>query len=228
MRRDRARQVLAGRDTWVGHGQSQGNSHDRITGRYRVASADRQASKTMPRSTKEYEMASNAGAGPRLLGTLGTAADKGVVSVADRFHADIETVWSAITDPSRLASWWGEVEGDLRLGGEYHARVFASGWDGTGRVAACEAPRRLKVLTREPDQPDEQSIEVTLTSDGDETTLVWEERGMPVAYLAGYGAGIQVHVEDLGAYLAGRERCDAAARMAELFPAYEPLAAKVS
>jgi hypothetical protein len=59
-------------------------------------------------------------------------------------------------------------------------------------------------------------------------TVVWEERGMPVAYLAGYGAGIQIHVEDLGAYLAGRERCDAGARMGELFPAYEPLAAKVS
>ena len=70
--------------------------------------------------------------------------------------------------------------------------------------------------------------EVTLIADGGQTTVVWEERGLPVAYLAGYGAGIQVHVEDLGAYLAGRERCDAGARMGELSPAYEPLAAKVS
>jgi hypothetical protein len=81
---------------------------------------------------------------------------------------------------------------------------------------------------REPDQSEDQSVEVTLTADGGQTTVVWEERGMPVAYLAGYGAGIQVHVEDLGAYLAGREHCDAGARMGELFPAYEPLAAKVS
>ena len=122
----------------------------------------------------------------------------------------------------------GEVEGDLRRGGEYHAHVFATGWDGTGRVDDCEAPRLLKVLTREPDQPEEQSIEVTLTAGGGKTALVWEERGMPVAYLAGYGAGIQVHVEDLGAYLAGRERGDAGARMGELFPAYEPLAAKIN
>ena len=164
----------------------------------------------------------------RLLGKLGIADGKGVVSVQDSFDADIGTVWSAITDPSRLATWWGEVEGDLRLGGESRARIFASGWEGTGRVDACDAPRRLKVLTREPDQPNEQSVEVTLTPDGDKTLLVWEERGMPVAYLAGYGAGIQVHVEDLGAYLAGRERCDAGVRMGELFPAYEPLAAKVS
>jgi uncharacterized protein YndB with AHSA1/START domain len=173
-------------------------------------------------------MTSGTGAGDRLLATLGTAAGKGVVTVEDSLGAAIGTVWSAITDPSRLAVWWGQVEGDLRLGGEYHAHVFASGWDGNGRVDACEAPRRLKVLTREPDQPEEQSIEVTLTADGAKTTLVWEERGVPVAYLAGYGAGIQVHVEDLGAYLAGRDRCDAGARMGELFPAYEALAAKVS
>jgi hypothetical protein len=99
--------------------------------------------------------------------------------------------------------------------------VFASGWEGTGRVEACEAPRRL-LLHREPDQPDEQSIEITLTADGGQTTVVWEERGMPVAYLAGYGAGIQVHVEDLGAYLAGQQRCDANARMGELFPPTSP------
>jgi uncharacterized protein YndB with AHSA1/START domain len=173
-------------------------------------------------------MTGDASTGARLLGTLGTADGKGVVRVEDRFAADIGTVWSALTDPGRLASWWGEVEGDLRLGGEYHERVFASGWEGTGRVEACEAPRRLRLLHREPDQPEDQSIEITLTADGDQTIVVWEERGMPVAYLAGYGAGIQVHIEDLGAYLAGRERCDAGARMGELFPAYEPLAAKVS
>jgi uncharacterized protein YndB with AHSA1/START domain len=165
--------------------------------------------------------------GNRLLGTLGTADGKGVVRVQDSVDADIETVWAALTEPSRLAVWWGEIEGDLQQGGEYHAHVFASGWDGTGRVDACEPPRRLKVLLREPDQP-EQSLEVTLTADGGKTTVVWEERGMPVSYLAGYGAGIQVHVEDLGGYLAGWGRCDAGARMGELFPAYEPLAAQVS
>jgi hypothetical protein len=35
---------------------------------------------------------------------------------------------------------------------------------------------------------------------------------------------VQVHVEDLAAYLAGRKRCDAAARFDELFPAYQELA----
>jgi hypothetical protein len=74
-------------------------------------------------------------------------------------------------------------------------------------------------------QPDEHFIEVTLAADGDQTILVWEERGMPLDYLAAYGAGIQVHVEDLAAHLAGRERCDAETRWNELFRAYQALPA---
>jgi hypothetical protein len=94
-------------------------------------------------------------------------------------------------------------------------------------VDACEPPRRL-LLTMAPGQPDEDVIEATLTADGSQTLLVWEERGMPLDLLAAYGAGVQVHVEDLAAYLAGRDRIDAAARWAELQPAYQDLAANVS
>ena len=172
-------------------------------------------------------MTSNAGAGGRIMGSLRSADGKGVVRIEDRFDTDIDDLWSALTDPSRLARWLGEVEGDLRLGGEFRARFFASGWEGTGRVEACEPPRRLLLLTMQPDKPDEQVIEVTLAADGDQTILVWEERGMPLDQLAGYGAGIQVHVEDLAAYIAGQERCDADARWNELYPAYQDLAAKV-
>ena len=50
---------------------------------------------------------------------------------------------------------------------------------------------------------------------------------MPLNQLAAYGAGIQIHAEDLAAYLAGRERCEAQARWNELIPAYRDLAAKI-
>ena len=94
-------------------------------------------------------------------------------------------------------------------------------------MEACEPPRRLLLVTKDPCQPDEGVIEVTLAADGDQTILVWEERGMPLDLLAAYGAGIQVHVEDLAAYLAGRERSNAEARWSELIPAYQDLAANV-
>jgi uncharacterized protein YndB with AHSA1/START domain len=174
-------------------------------------------------------MTSHARGSGRILGSLQSADGTGVVRMEDRFDTDIDDVWSAVTDPSRLARWYGEIEGDLRLGGEFRARVFASGWEGTGRVEACEPPRRLLLTLRDadpqPGQPGETAIEATLAADGDQTILVLEERGMPLDLLAAYGAGIQVHVEDLAAHLAGRERCDAQARWNELLPAYQDLAA---
>jgi len=172
-------------------------------------------------------MTSNARPGTRILGRLRSADGKGVVRMEDHLDAGIADVWSALTDPSRLARWYGEVEGDLRPGGEYRARLFASGWEGTGRIEACEPRQRLLLLTRHVEAVDEVAIEVTLAADGDLTIVVWEERGMPADYLAPYGAGIQVHVEDLAAHLAGQERCDAKARFGELLPTYQDRAANI-
>ncbi|MGD0699137.1 MAG: SRPBCC family protein [Trebonia sp.] len=168
-------------------------------------------------------------AGNRILGALRSQDGKGAVTVQDRFDTDIDDLWSAITDPARLARWLGEVEGDLRAGGEFRAHFsLASGWEGTGRVEACEPPRRLLLRTRQPGQTDEHFIEATLTADGDQTILVWEERGMPVRLLAPYGAGIQAQVEDLGAYIAGQQGSDFGTRWSELHPGYEELAAGVA
>jgi uncharacterized protein YndB with AHSA1/START domain len=154
---------------------------------------------------------------------LRSADGTGIVRMEERIDTAADDLWSALTDPARLVRWLGEVEGDLRLGGEFRAHFFASGWQGTGRVEACEPGRRLLVATKHGDAPGEQAIEITVRADGDETVLVWEERGMPADYVAAYGAGIQVHVEDLAAYLAGGERCDANARFDELFPTYQAL-----
>ena len=173
-------------------------------------------------------MTSNARGGGRILGSLRSADGKGIVRMEDRFDTDIDDLWSALTDPRRLARWIGEVEGDLRLGGEFRARFFTSGWEGTGRVEACEPPQRLLLLTKDAGEPDEQVIEATLTADGDQTKLVIEVRGMPLDKIAFYGAGWQIHVEHLAAYLAGRERDDTEARWEELVPPYQSLAANLS
>ena len=117
-------------------------------------------------------MTSNARADRRILGSLRSAEGKGSVRIEDRLDADVDEVWSALTAPPRLARWLGEVEGDLRPGGEFRAHFFASGWEGTGRVEVCEPPQRLLVLTRDADEPDatdEHAIEVTLTAGGDRT-----------------------------------------------------------
>ena len=157
------------------------------------------------------------------LGTLRSVEGQGVVRLEHRLDADVDDVWSALTEPHLLAQWLGELEGDLRQGGELRARYFASGWEGTVRVEQCEPARRLLLSTTSPEEPD-GVIEVTLSAQGDQTILVVEDRGLPVDQLAAYGAGDQIHVEDLAAHLAGQGRCDARARWQELHPAYRELA----
>lgn len=147
--------------------------------------------------------------------------------IEDRFDTHIDDLWSALTDRGRLARWLGEVDGSLQQGGEFRAHFFASGWEGTCRVQVCEAPERLVLLTVDADEPEEHSIEVTLRADGERTILIVEERGMPLEQLSAYGAGNQVHVEDLAAHIAGGERCDARSRWWELQPGYEALAAAI-
>jgi hypothetical protein len=83
-------------------------------------------------------------------------------------------------------------------------------------------------MTKHVRQADEHAVEATLTADGDHTILILEHRGMPVNLLPAYGAGIQVHIEDLAAHIAGQERCDVEARWQELQPSYQALASKLS
>jgi uncharacterized protein YndB with AHSA1/START domain len=71
----------------------------------------------------------------RILGSLRSADGKGVVRMETRLDTEIDGVWSALTDPGRLALWLGEFEGDLRLGGKFRAHFSASGW---GQALAAE------------------------------------------------------------------------------------------
>jgi uncharacterized protein YndB with AHSA1/START domain len=172
----------------------------------------------------------------RLLGSLGSADGKGVVRIEDRYDTDIDDLWSAITDPQRLARWHGQVQGDLRPGGEYRVYIESDDIESVGRVEACEPPRHLVLTRRETDEsyrrgqgvpPFDAVNEVTLTADGDGTILVVEVRGMPLDKIAFYGAGWQIHAENLAAYVAGREPADREARWDQLVPPYQALAAEI-
>jgi uncharacterized protein YndB with AHSA1/START domain len=182
-------------------------------------------------------MTGNAHPGHGILGSLHAADGKGVVRIEGRYDTDIEDVWSALTDPRRLEGWHSQVEGDLRPGGEFRQYVESDDVESTGRVEACEPPRRLLVTIRETDEswrrgqgvpPFDATIEATLTGDGGQTIMVIEARGMPLDVVAFFGAGWQIHAENLAAYLAGRERGDTEARWDELVPPYQDLAANIS
>jgi uncharacterized protein YndB with AHSA1/START domain len=190
----------------------------------------------MSKSTQEHQPTDTAGRRTRIMGSLRAADATGVVRIEDRYDTDIEDLWSALTDPRRLARWYGQVEGDLRLGVQFTVYLEAAGLQAVGRVEVCEPPRRLQVVTRETDEswqrgggvpPFDQTLEATLTTDAGQTILVIETRGMPLDKVASYGAGWQIHAENLAAYLAGREPGDTGARWGELVPAYQGLAAGI-
>src|SRR5260370_17444120 len=105
----------------------------------------------------------------------------------------MDELGSALTDPGRLARWYGQVEGDLRPGGQFRLHVESADIDAAGRVEACEPPRRLLVTNRETEEsrqrgqgvpPYDEAIEATLTADADPTILLISVRGLPLATLA--------------------------------------------
>jgi uncharacterized protein YndB with AHSA1/START domain len=166
-------------------------------------------------------MTKNEPAGPRLLGSLKSGGGQGVVVMQDRFAADLDTVWKALTRKSELAQWLGDFTGDLRAGSTYHSRFHSSGAEGDSRVDACEAPTHFRVTRLEDSSEDGNVIEVTLKADGRGTNVALTQSGLPLKWITAFGAGMQVHFEDLALHLVGKERSDSNARMDELMPLYE-------
>lgn len=157
----------------------------------------------------------------RVSTTLYRTESTGSVAVEDVFATDIEDLWSALTEPDRLARWLVTVTGDLVPGGALTLH-FTSGWEGTGEILECDSPTRLKVLTIDLDG-DATTLTATLTPRGPGTTrLRIEEDGLQPGRQHVYGAGWAVHLEHLEAYLTGRPRSDWAVRWAELAPALQP------
>jgi len=161
--------------------------------------------------------------GPGVIGTIRRLDERrGAVRMEDVYDTGIEDLWSAITEPVRLARWIAEVEGDLRVGGLIRAR-FTSAWTGPGRIDVCDPPHRL-LVTLDPGSDEESTVEAVLTAEGDRTRLVVEDRGLPMPELAAHGAGWQVHVEDLAAHLTGVDAAGWRERWIALTPDYEKLA----
>jgi uncharacterized protein YndB with AHSA1/START domain len=119
-------------------------------------------------------------------------------------NADINAVWTALTDPDHLARWFGQCAGDLRVGGHFNVVVTASGFNGRGRISVCNRPSHLHVTMWE-EVGREHEVIAQLKSVGDQTNFVIETRGVPLDVVWAYGAGWHLHVEDLRTHLSGNE-----------------------
>ena len=76
-----------------------------------------------------------------VLGSLHSVDGEGVERMEDRFDTGIDDLWGALTEPDRLARWYGEVEGELSQGGEFK-RV--------GAVGGCVAPAMTEACDHAP------------------------------------------------------------------------------
>jgi uncharacterized protein YndB with AHSA1/START domain len=124
------------------------------------------------------------------------------------YDAAIDDIWSACTEPDRLARWFLPVRGDLRVGGHYQLEGNAG-----GEILACEPPRRLLVtwLFGEDRDPDDTSeVELRLTPVDGGTLFELEHRAVVDAdfwnrYGPGaVGVGWDLGLVGLAAYLQGR------------------------
>lgn len=107
------------------------------------------------------------------------AAETVAVVLRRTYHADVEDVWDAVTDPERVRRWFMPLTGDLRVGGDFQLEGNAG-----GSILACEPPSRLKVTFGGPDSV----VELRLSADGASGTVFELDHEVPLE-MAGSGAG---------------------------------------
>jgi uncharacterized protein YndB with AHSA1/START domain len=136
--------------------------------------------------------------------TVTHSGERRTVRLRRPYGATPAEVWSACTDPERVARWIGELTGDRTTGGEARLRMTA---DETVvlRIEACEEPHRLQATWSTPGEPDSR-IELTLEAQG-ETTLLTLEHSLlgDEQTAAGKGLGWEDFLNRLHELLAGRE-----------------------
>jgi uncharacterized protein YndB with AHSA1/START domain len=100
------------------------------------------------------------------------------VTLRREYPAEVDDVWQAITDPTRLARWFAPVSGDLREGGTFQVENNAD-----GQIQQCTPPSSLTLTWGGP----VSILSVRLTPLGTGTALQLEHT-VPAAF-AGSGAG---------------------------------------
>lgn len=119
----------------------------------------------------------------------------------------VETVWSALTDPVRLADWMGVSHVEPRVGGRFDLMVDGS-HPMTGRVRVWEPPHILEFSWSNTHAPD-SIIRYELTRDGADTRLIFTHQGMPYASSALMLPGWHNYLARLGSLLDGVAPSDA-------------------
>ncbi|WP_328883909.1 SRPBCC family protein [Streptomyces sp. NBC_00299] len=83
------------------------------------------------------------------------------------YEAELADVWDAVTSPERISRWFLPVGGEFKVGGRYQLEGNAG-----GEILACEEPSRLRVSWLYGPDPGFSEVEVRLTPEGEERTIL--------------------------------------------------------
>ena len=159
-----------------------------------------------------------------LQGALRPDADRLAVRFERRYPATPAEVWSAITEPERIARWLAST---TLLGDGRYRLDFGDDHETLGQVEVCDAPRALVVTWEFPGEPASR-VSVEVRPDGDGAVLLLDHTRLPQNQGAGYGAGWEAHLATLEAQLSGATAPDWDERFGAMLPAYRAAAAGLS
>ena len=130
-------------------------------------------------------------------GRLELVADRLTLFVTRTFHAPIDDVWAAITEPERVARWLGTWTGDPATG----TVLFAMTFEGQQRpgdemeIRECEPPRRLAVTSQVGEQ--RWYLDVDLTEADGVTTLAFSQPDVDTEDALSVGPGWEFYLDRL-------------------------------
>jgi uncharacterized protein YndB with AHSA1/START domain len=113
------------------------------------------------------------------------------------YDAELADVWDAVTSPERIARWFLPVSGELKVGGRYQLEGNAG-----GEILECVEPERLRVSWLYGPEPGFSEVEVRLTSENGERTVLELEHVavVPDDFWDQFGPGAVGVGWDLGLY----------------------------
>lgn len=118
----------------------------------------------------------------------------------ERFYPrSVDKVWSALTDPARLADWMGTAYVEPHVGGRYELMLDAPR-PMTGHILVWEPPHVLEVSWRNAHAPD-SVVRYELSRQEDGARLIFTHKGIPYANSALMLPGWHVFFERLGGVL---------------------------
>ena len=119
-----------------------------------------------------------------------------VLVLTRTFHAPLEDVWAAVTEPDRLARWIGTWTGDPASGSVTWRMLFEGDDPGDEMtIRSCEPPHRLHVTSRVGEELWRYDLDLS-HADG-VTTLSFAQPGIVPGLVGDVGPGWDYYLDRL-------------------------------